>query len=164
MSALPDARIAPDAVVLPGAVVVGAVAIGARSSVWYGGVLRAEEAPLTVGEDTNLQDGVIVHTDPGFPAAIGNRVTVGHGAVVHGATVEDDCLIGIRSVVLNGARIGTGSIVAAGAVVREGQQIPPDSLVVGVPAVVRRNVTAAERELIDSAWRAYIKLTAKHTT
>lgn len=155
-------RIAPDAVILPGATVVGDVSVGARSSVWYGSVLRADDAPISIGADSNLQDGCIVHADPGFPAAVGDRVTIGHGAVLHGASIEDGCLIGMRAVVLNGARVGRGSVVAAGCVVREAQEIPPGSLAVGIPAQVRRPVSERESELIDFAWRDYVRKAVRH--
>ena len=129
----------------PGAVVVGAVTLGAGTNVWYGCVLRADGGSITVGRDVDIQDGCILHADPGFPAVLGDRVSLGHGAIVHGATVEDDVLIGMRATVLNGATIGAGSLVAAGAVVRPGTVVPPGSLVAGVPAEVRRPVTDEER-------------------
>lgn len=135
-------EVADDAWVAPGAVLVGRVSLGSRSSVWYGAVLRGDGNSITVGAGSNVQDGTVVHADPGFPAVIGDGVVVGHGAVVHGCTVEDGSLIGMGSRVLNGARIGAGSLVAAGAVVLEGTQVPPGSLVAGVPAKVRRPLTA----------------------
>lgn len=155
-------EIADSAIVLPGATVVGAVRLGARVNVWYAAVLRADSTPITVEEDSNLQDGVVVHADPGFPAHIGARVTVGHGAVIHGATVADDCLVGMRSVLLNGARVGAGSLIAAGAVVLEGTEIPPGSLVAGVPAKVRRELSDAERAGIDASWRGYVSKAERH--
>lgn len=134
--------------IAPGAVVAGSVTVGSGSSIWYGCVLRGDSGSVTVGIDVNIQDGCILHADPGFPTTIGDRVSLGHGAVVHGATLEDEVLIGMRATVLNGAHIGSGSIVAAGAVVRPGTVVPPDSLVAGVPAEVRRRVTATERATI----------------
>lgn len=154
--------IAESAIVLPGATIVGDVHIDARANVWYAAVIRGDEAPIEIGADTNLQDGVIVHADPGFPARIGARVTVGHGAVVHGATVEDDCLIGMRSVILNGARVGAGSLIAAGAVVLEGAEIPPGSLVAGVPGKVRRELSADERAALEESWRGYVRRAERH--
>lgn len=155
-------EIADSAIVLPGATVVGAVRLGARVNVWYGAVLRADTTPIEVDDDSNLQDGVIVHADPGFPARIGARVTVGHGAVIHGATVEDGCLVGMRAVILNGARVGAGSLIAAGAVVLEGTEIPPGSLVAGVPGKVRRELSDAERDGIDASWRGYVTKAERH--
>ena len=136
------------ALLAPGAVIVGDVTLGPGTSVWYACVLRADGGSITVGVDVNIQDGCILHADPGFPVVLGDRVSLGHGAIVHGATVEDDVLIGMRATVLNGARIGAGSLVAAGAVVRPSTVVPPGSLVAGIPAEVRRPVTEAERAVI----------------
>jgi carbonic anhydrase/acetyltransferase-like protein (isoleucine patch superfamily) len=125
-------------------------------------VLRADGGTITVGRDVNIQDGSILHCDPGFPAVLGDRVSLGHGAIVHGAIVEDDVLIGMRATVLNGARIGAGSIVAAGALVRPGTIVPPGSLVAGVPAQVRRPVTDADTDLIVRTTPSYLKHAADH--
>lgn len=154
MSAMPEPLIkaingrAPelhaDSWVAPNATVIGQVTLGAKASVWYGAILRAEFEPITVGAGSNLQDNVTVHVDPGFPAAIGAGVSVGHNAVLHGCTVEDGCLVGMGAVVLNGALIGEGSLVAAGAVVAQGAVIPPRSLVAGVPGKVRRELSEDE--------------------
>jgi carbonic anhydrase/acetyltransferase-like protein (isoleucine patch superfamily) len=146
----------------PGAVLIGAVTLGEGTSVWYGCVLRADGGTITVGRDVNIQDGSILHADPGFPAVLGDRVSLGHGAIVHGATVEDDVLIGMRATVLNGARIGRGSLVAAGALVRPGTEVPPGSLVAGVPAVVRRPVTDEERTMIERTTPSYQRHAAAH--
>ncbi len=127
----------PDAFVADGATVAGRVTLAAGTSVWFGCVLRSERSTITVGRDTNLQDLTVVHTDEGFPATIGERVTVGHRAILHGCTVDDDALIGMGAILLNGAHVGAGAVVAAGAVVREGQHVPPDTLAVGVPAQIR---------------------------
>lgn len=154
--------IEPTAWVAPGAVVVGRVRLEAGSGVWYGAVLRAEKADIVLGAESNLQDGVVVHVDGGFPAVIGRRVSVGHNAVLHGCTVEDDSLIGMNATVLNGAVIGAGSLVAAGAVVLEGVVIPPGSLVAGVPAKVRRALSDEEREGISRNAIGYLAHTALH--
>ena len=134
-------KIDPDAFVAPTAVVVGAVTMGPRSSIWYGAVARADFEQIEIGEDSNVQDGCTLHSDPGFPLVVGRGVTVGHRVVLHGARVDDECLIGMGSVVMNGAHIGTGSIVAAGAVVTPGTEVPPKSLVAGIPAKVIRQTT-----------------------
>jgi carbonic anhydrase/acetyltransferase-like protein (isoleucine patch superfamily) len=134
----------PESWVAPNATVIGPVTLGAKASVWYGAILRAEFEPITVGDGSNLQDNVTVHVDPGFPATIGAGVSVGHNAVLHGCTVEDGCLVGMGAVVLNGAVIGEGSLVAAGAVVAQGAVIPPRSLVAGVPGKVRRELSDDE--------------------
>jgi carbonic anhydrase/acetyltransferase-like protein (isoleucine patch superfamily) len=130
--------------IAPNATVVGQVALAGRVSVWYGATLRAEVEPIEIGVGSNIQDGVTVHVDPGFPARIGSAVSVGHNAVLHGCVVEDGSLIGMGAVVLNGASIGEGSLVAAGAVVPQGVVIPPRSLVAGVPGKVRRELTDDE--------------------
>jgi carbonic anhydrase/acetyltransferase-like protein (isoleucine patch superfamily) len=125
-----------DAFLADTAVVAGDVQLAAGVSLWFGAVVRSERSSATVGRDTNLQDQTVVHTDEDFPVTIGERVTVGHRAVLHGCTVEDDALIGMGAIVLNGAVVGAGAIVAAGAVIREGMEVPPGSLAVGVPAKV----------------------------
>lgn len=132
--------------VAPNAAVIGRVALREKASVWYGATLRAEAEPIEIGAGSNIQDGVTVHVDPGFPATIGAGVSVGHNAVLHGCTIEDGCLIGMGAVVLNGARIGRGSLVAAGAVVAQGVVIPERSLVAGVPGKVRRELRDDEVE------------------
>jgi carbonic anhydrase/acetyltransferase-like protein (isoleucine patch superfamily) len=140
---LPD--IDATAWVAPGATVIGSVRLAARASVWYGSVLRADTEDISIGTGSNIQDGCVVHADPGFPTTVGSGVSVGHRAVLHGCAIGDDVLIGMGAVVLNGARIGSGSLVAAGAVVLEGTEIPPGSLVAGVPARVRRELSEEER-------------------
>ncbi|MDT0406917.1 gamma carbonic anhydrase family protein, partial [Streptomyces edwardsiae] len=137
-------QIDPDAWVAPNASVIGQVSLAAGTSVWYGATLRAEAEPIEVGEGSNIQDGVTVHVDPGFPCRIATGVTVGHNVVLHGCTVEQDSLVGMGAVVLNGAVIGAGSLVAAGAVVPQGMVVPPRSLVAGVPAKVRRELSEDE--------------------
>jgi carbonic anhydrase/acetyltransferase-like protein (isoleucine patch superfamily) len=134
----------PESWVAPGANVIGWVRLGARASVWYSATLRAEAEPIDVGVGSNIQDGAALHVDPEYPLRIGAGVTVGHNAVLHGCTVEDGCLIGMGAIVLNGAVIGAGSIVAAGALVPQGVVVPPRSLVAGVPAKVRRELSDAE--------------------
>ena len=134
-------EISPSAWIAPNATVIGKVAMEAMSSVWFGAVIRGDVEWIRIGERSNVQDLVCLHADEGVPCTIGSDTTIGHSAVVHGATVGNQCLIGIRSVVLNNAVIGEHSIVAAGAVVLEGQVIPPRSLVAGVPARIIREVT-----------------------
>lgn len=135
----------PSAWIAPTAVVVGDVTVGARSSIWYGCVVRADLEPISIGEGTNVQDLTVVHVDVGIPTRIGSRVTIGHGCVIHGCTIEDDALVGMGAVVLSGARVGRGALVAAGAVVREGFEVPPGAVVAGVPAKVRGEVDEATR-------------------
>jgi carbonic anhydrase/acetyltransferase-like protein (isoleucine patch superfamily) len=151
-----------DAWVAPGAVVVGTARLFARSSVWFGAVIRADGDSVELGEGSNLQDGCVMHTDPGFPLVVGAGVSVGHRAVLHGCTIADDVLIGMGAVVLNGARIGAGSLVAAGAVVLEGAEVPPGSLVAGVPGKVRRELSEQERASILLNAEAYRHLAVTH--
>jgi carbonic anhydrase/acetyltransferase-like protein (isoleucine patch superfamily) len=144
------------AFVAEGAVVLGDVTIGGESSVWFGAVVRGDTAPIRIGRQTNVQDGCILHANPGFACTLGDRVTLGHGAIVHGATVEDDCLIGMRALVMNGAKIGRGSIVAVGSIVTEGTEIPPHSVAMGQPAKVKREVTDRDLARIHHAAEHYV--------
>jgi carbonic anhydrase/acetyltransferase-like protein (isoleucine patch superfamily) len=150
-------RIAASAYVDPGAHVIGDVEIGERSSIWPTVVLRGDIEPIRVGAETNIQDGTVIHTDKGFPAIIGDRVSVGHAAVLHGCTVEEDSLIGMGALVLTGARIGRGAVVAAGALVPEGMEVAPDMLVMGSPAKVRRPVTAEEKARFQKGVSGYVE-------
>ncbi|WP_190813493.1 gamma carbonic anhydrase family protein [Saccharopolyspora pogona] len=151
-----------NAFVAPGAALIGRVRLSAGASVWYNAVLRGDQENISVGTGSNIQDGCVVHADPGFPAEIRAGVTVGHKAMLHGCTVEDNCLIGMGAVVLNGARIGAGSLIAAGAVVLEGTEIPPGSMVAGTPGKVRRELTAEEQAGLKLSAEHYIALAAKH--
>lgn len=128
------------------AVVVGDVTLGRHVNLWYGSVLRGDSGPITVGENTNIQEHVVIHEDPGTSVTIGRDVTLGHGAVIHGCTIEDGCLIGMGAILLNHCVIGRGTLVAAGALVPEGKIIPPGSLVVGSPGRVVRSLTEKELE------------------
>jgi carbonic anhydrase/acetyltransferase-like protein (isoleucine patch superfamily) len=152
-------RIAASAYIDPSAQVIGDVAIGERSSIWCNATLRGDVNSIRIGADSNVQDNSVLHVDEGaFPLHIGDRVTVGHSVVLHGCTVEDDCLIGIGAIVLNGALIGKGSVIAAGALVSEGMQVPPSSVVMGVPGKVKRVVSQAERERFHLNWQHYVEL------
>ena len=152
----------PDSWVAPNASVIGNVVLGEKASVWYGATVRAEFDPVTVGAGSNIQDNVTVHADPGFPVTIGAHVTVGHNAVLHGCTVEDDCLIGMGVIVGNGATIGAGSLIAPGAVLPQGMVVPPRSLVAGVPAKVRRELSDEERQVAGINAPAYEYLIGMH--
>ncbi|MFH8370130.1 gamma carbonic anhydrase family protein [Streptomyces sp. NPDC018031] len=155
-------EIAAEAFTAPTSVVLGEVTLAAGASVWYHAVLRADCGPIVVGAGSNIQDNCTVHVDPGHPVTVGERVTVGHNAVLHGCTVEDDVLIGMGATVLNGAHIGAGSLVAAQALVPQGMRVPPGSLVAGVPAKVRRELTQEEREIISLNAEMYLGLAADH--
>ncbi|MGQ4382410.1 gamma carbonic anhydrase family protein [Streptomyces sp. SAS_270] len=157
-----DPQVDQEAFAAPTSVVIGEVTLHAGASVWYGAVLRADCGPIVIGADSNIQDNCTLHVDPGFPISVGARVSVGHNAVVHGATVEDDCLIGMGATVLNGAVIGAGSLVAAQALVPQGMQVPPGSLVAGVPAKVKRPLTDEEREGISLNGTMYAELAKAH--
>jgi carbonic anhydrase/acetyltransferase-like protein (isoleucine patch superfamily) len=150
-------KIAASAYVDPGAHVIGDVEIGERASIWPTVVLRGDIEPIRVGAETNIQDGAIVHTDKGFPAIIGDRVSVGHAAVLHGCTVGEDSLIGIGACVLTGAKIGRGAVVAAGALVPEGMEVEPDVLVMGTPAKPRRPVTPEEKTRFQKGVGHYVE-------
>jgi carbonic anhydrase/acetyltransferase-like protein (isoleucine patch superfamily) len=154
----------PEAWVAPGAHLIGDVRVHRGASVWFNCALRSDlaRAEIEIGEDSNIQDGAVVHIDFDMPCRVGKRVTVGHGAVLHATLVGDDCLVGMGAVLLSGSKIGAGSIVAAGAVVPEGAEIPPGVIVAGVPAKVRRECTEKDAKRIDESWRVYTKLVALH--
>jgi carbonic anhydrase/acetyltransferase-like protein (isoleucine patch superfamily) len=152
----------PSVFIAPQAVVMGDVHLGADSSVWYHTVIRGDTERIRIGERTNLQDFTMVHADPGIPCLIGSRVTVGHRVILHGCTVEDDCLIGMGAILLNRARIGAGSIVGAGALVLERTEIPPGSLVLGSPARVVKSIGEGVKARIDKAWRHYVEMARRH--
>ena len=152
----------PDAFIHPAAFVCGDVTLGARASVWPCAVIRGDSAPITIGESSNVQDGVVIHVDPGLPCTIGARVAIGHRAIVHGATVEDDCLIAMGAIVLNRVVVGRGSVVGAGAVCAEGLVIPPNSLVLGVPGRIVRTADETLRGRAASAVAAYLELAGRH--
>jgi carbonic anhydrase/acetyltransferase-like protein (isoleucine patch superfamily) len=153
------AQVAASAYIDDSAQVIGEVLIGERSSIWPCVVIRGDVGLIRIGDETNIQDNSTLHSDDGFPLTIGNRVTVGHQAMLHGCAIEDGCLIGIGAIVLNGARIGRGSVVAAGALIAEGVEVPPDSLVMGVPGKVKREVTAQEKERFGLNLQHYLEKT-----
>jgi carbonic anhydrase/acetyltransferase-like protein (isoleucine patch superfamily) len=155
-------RIHPEAWVAPGAVLIGDVTLGRGASVWYGAVLRADEAEIVVGADCNIQDQCCLHADPGEPAVLEDQVSLGHRAVLHGAHVEAGALIGIGAIVLGGARIGAGSLIAAGAVVPPGTRVPAGVLVAGVPGRVIRELTDADRQVFATTAAGYVARAARH--
>ncbi|MBI5083714.1 MAG: gamma carbonic anhydrase family protein [Acidobacteria bacterium] len=150
--------IAPSAYVDQASTVIGDVTLGERSSVWPSAVVRGDVNRITIGDETNIQDGAVLHGELDlYPVVLGSRVTVGHMACLHGCVIEDDVLIGIGAIVLNGARIGRGSVVAAGALVPEGMIVPPESMVMGTPAKVRRQVTEEEKARFKENAQRYIR-------
>jgi carbonic anhydrase/acetyltransferase-like protein (isoleucine patch superfamily) len=154
-------RIAASAYIDISGQIIGDVVIGERSSVWPNVTIRGDVNHIRVGHETSIQDNSVLHVDHMvYPCIVGDRVTVGHSAVLHGCVVEDDALIGIGAIVLNGAKIGKGAVVAAGALVPEGMEVPPNSLVMGAPAKVRREVTAEEQARFQKNCQNYVKITA----
>ncbi len=139
-------KIHPSVFIAPGAKIIGDVTIGEESSVWFNTVLRGDLDRIEVGARTNVQDGAVVHLDAGYPTVIGDDVTIGHSAIVHGCTIGNNALIGMGAIILTGAKIGERAIVAAGALVREGQEIPATTVVVGIPAKALREATEADLE------------------
>lgn len=152
----------PTAFLAPTAVLSGPVELGERSSAFYGVSVRADSGSIHIGARTNLQDNVVVHADAGAPCRIGDDVSVGHTAVIHGCTVGDGCLVGMSATVMNHAVIGEHSLVAAGALVLEGTEVPPRSLVAGVPAKVRRSLTDEEVASLAHNAETYLSLAERH--
>ena len=144
-----------------GSIVTGDVTIGPDCGIWYNAVVRGDEAPITIGRGTNVQDNAVIHIGHGIPTQIGERVTIGHTAIVHGCTVGDDSMIGMGAIVMNRAVIGKECIIAAGALVTEGKVIPDGSLAMGSPAKVVRELTAEERAGIRKNAETYIRLAAE---
>jgi len=149
-------EIDPSAFVADTATVLGKVTLAANASVWFGATLRGDNERITIGEGSNVQEGTVMHTDPGYPLDLGKNVTVGHQAMLHGCTVGDGSLIGIQAVVLNGARIGKGCLVGAGALVTEGKQFPDHSLILGSPAKVVRTLTQEDLLRLEATAAGYV--------
>lgn len=143
--------------VAPSADLIGDVRLGNRASVWFGAVLRGDNTALVLGNDTNFQDGAIGHSDPGYPLTIGERVTIGHQAILHGCSIADDCLVGMGARILNGAVIEPECIVGAGALITEGKRFERGSLIVGTPARTVRQVTDEEKALLRASAEHYVK-------
>ncbi|MFE4142665.1 gamma carbonic anhydrase family protein [Peribacillus sp. YIM B13472] len=147
----------PSAYIAPGAQLIGNIELKEDTSVWFNAILRGDNEKITIGKGSNIQDGAIVHVDPGFPIKVGENVTVGHNVVLHGCTVEDGALIGMGATILNGAVIGEGSLIAAGALVPEGKIIEPGVLVAGVPAKIIRKLTPENIARAKEGASQYIK-------
>jgi carbonic anhydrase/acetyltransferase-like protein (isoleucine patch superfamily) len=155
-------ELAGSAWVAPNATLTGQVKLGASSSIWFGCVLRGDLAPITIGDETNVQDLTVVHVDAGFPTIVGSRVTIGHRAVIHGCTIDDDAVIGMGAVLLSGSRVGKGALVAAGAVVREGYEVPAGAIAAGVPAVLRGEVGSDLAARFAEGRASYVRLAAAY--
>jgi carbonic anhydrase/acetyltransferase-like protein (isoleucine patch superfamily) len=157
-----DPTIDPTAYIAPGATLIGDVRIGPRASVWPGCVLRGDINFIEIGEATNVQDGTIIHLADNYPVRIGKFVTIGHAAVIHACTIEDECLIGMRATILDGAVIGRNSIIGAQALVTQGMIVPPGSLVLGVPGKIEKTLDAEEQAGIRKLAEKYIKVAEAH--
>jgi carbonic anhydrase/acetyltransferase-like protein (isoleucine patch superfamily) len=155
-------QVDPDAYVAPGATVIGDVVLGRGASVWFGAVLRGDVERLSIGAHTNIQDNAVLHSDPGAPLVVAERVTVGHLAMLHGCHVGEESLIGIGAVVMNHARIGARCIVGAGALVTEGREFPDGMLIIGSPARAVRPLTTAELERLADGARRYAERAAAY--
>jgi carbonic anhydrase/acetyltransferase-like protein (isoleucine patch superfamily) len=147
--------------IAPTAAVIGDVVLGAGASVWFSVVIRGDNDTIRIGERTNIQDGSVCHSDPGCPLVIGNNVTVGHNAMVHGCTIGDGTLVGINAVVLNGAKVGRNCVIGANSLVPEGMEIPDGSLVMGVPARLKRELTPEEQKHFSSNANHYVENAAR---
>jgi carbonic anhydrase/acetyltransferase-like protein (isoleucine patch superfamily) len=156
-------QLAADAWAAPSADLIGDVRLGARASVWFGAVLRGDNTPLQLGEETNFQDGAVGHSDPGFPLTIGARVTIGHQAILHGCRIGDDSLIGMGARILNGAVIESECIVGAGALITEGKHFSSGSLIVGAPARIVRQVTEEERQMLRASAAHYADKASRYS-
>ena len=150
-------NIDPSVFVAKGAVVIGDVIIAKDCSIWYNATIRSTEAPITIGEGSNVQDNAVIHVSPNFPTTIGSYVTIGHGAIVHGCTIDDNALIGMGAIILNGAKIGKNCIIAAGALIPQNKIIPDNSLVMGSPEKIVRQVTEEEIRKNTQNAKEYIK-------
>ena len=157
-------QIGPTAWIAPSADLIGDVRLGARASVWFGAVIRADNTPIVIGEESHIQDGAIGHSDPGVPLTIGARVTVGHQAILHGCTIADDCLIGMGARILNGAMLESECLVGAGALITEGKSFERGSLIVGSPARAIRQLTDAERQALRVSATHYAEKAARYAT
>jgi carbonic anhydrase/acetyltransferase-like protein (isoleucine patch superfamily) len=157
-----DAPERADLFIAPGATVLGDVTLGDGVSVWFGAVVRADRDAITIGDNSNVQDNAVVHTSIGFPVRIGSYVSVGHGAILHGCVIRDRVLVGMGSILMNGAEVGEDCLIGAGAVVTEGTVVPSGSIVLGVPGKVKRETRAAEREQILHNATEYRRLAEKY--
>lgn len=151
-------NIADDVFLAPGSQIIGNITIGKGCSIWHNATLRADIGTIIIGEYTNIQDNAVVHIEYDYPTIIGNGVTIGHGAIIHGCTINDNCLIGMGAIILNGAVIGENSLIGAGALITEHKEIPPNSLVIGIPGKILRKLTEEEIEKLKESAKEYYNL------
>jgi carbonic anhydrase/acetyltransferase-like protein (isoleucine patch superfamily) len=144
------------------ATVIGDITFGKEVGIWFGAVIRADKDRITIGDRSNIQDNCVVHTSKGFPVILGNDVSVGHGAILHGCLIQDQVLVGMGAVVLNGAKVGRGSIIGAGSVITEGKEIPPNSVVVGVPGKIVKQTDEEQQQHILSNALSYVELAREY--
>lgn len=145
------------------ATVIGEVTVGKQVGIWFGAVIRADKDRIVIGDRSNIQDNCVVHTSKGFPVVIGNDVSVGHGAILHGCTIGNQVLVGMGAIIINGARVGEGSIIGAGAVITEGKDIPPNSVVIGVPGkIVRQTDNVQQQHILNNAV-SYVELAREYS-
>ena len=144
------------------ATVTGDITVGSHVGIWFGAVIRADKDRIVIGDRSNIQDNCVVHTSKGFPVTIGNDVSVGHGAILHGCTIDNKVLVGMGAIILNGAKIGTGSIIGAGTVVTEGKDIPPDSVVIGVPGKIVKQTDQVQQQHILNNAASYVELAREY--
>ena len=142
--------------VAPGAMLIGRVVLEEDASVWFNAVLRGDNEPITIGRRSNVQDGAVFHTDPGFPLAVGAGCTIGHGVILHGCTIGENSLVGMGATILNGAKIGANSLVGAGALITEGKEFPANALIVGSPARVIRTLDDKAIKMLSLAAEVYV--------
>jgi carbonic anhydrase/acetyltransferase-like protein (isoleucine patch superfamily) len=157
-----DKRTGPSGFIAPNATILGSVTIKENVSIWFGAVVRADKDEIFIGESSNVQDNAVIHTSKGFPVHIGNQVSIGHGAILHGCRIRDRVLVGMGAIVLNGAVIGEDSILGAGTVVTEGADIPPGSLVLGVPGKVIKPTTPEQKKSIVNNAESYMELAQRY--
>jgi len=155
-------RISESVFIAKTAEVIGDVEIGEFSSVWFNAVIRGDRSPIRIGSRTNIQDGVVIHSDPGVKVEIGDNVTVGHSAVLHGCKINDNVIIGMNATVLNGAEIGKNSIVGAGALVSPGKKFAENSIIVGVPGMIKKETGKSDEDLIKEDAEVYVKLSKEY--
>jgi len=144
------------------ATVIGDVTVGKQVGIWFGAVIRADRDRIVIGDRSNIQDNCVVHTSKGFPVTIGNDVSVGHGAILHGCTIGNRVLIGMGAIIINGAKVGEGSIIGAGAVITEGRDIPPNSVVIGVPGRIVKQTDQVQQQHILNNAVSYVELATEY--